>query len=103
MMTISFLFCFKVLELHHFLVATDNQNKVFYQPFHIVIGILLFGLWIHIQKIPERLFPDTPLVHKFMSSDIIKCAVVVWALLSIHFLLNDAMILKDNHGQILNK
>ena len=24
MMTISFLFCFKVLELHHFLVATDN-------------------------------------------------------------------------------
>ena len=97
-MTISFLFCFKVLELHHFLVATENQNKVFYSPFHIVVGIWLLGLWINIQKVPERLFPESPAIHKFLSSDILKSAVVVWAVLSMHFLLKDAMVLKDNHG-----
>ena len=101
MMTISFLFCFKVLELHHFLVATDNQNKVFYNPFHIVISIWLLGLWINIQKVPERLFPESPIVQKFFNSDIIKSAVVIWAVLSMHYLLKDAMVLKDNHGQII--
>ena len=69
----------------------------------MVIGVLLVGLWIQVQKIPERLFPESPFVHKFLSSDIIKCGVVVWALMTVHFLLKDAMVLKDNHGQIIQQ
>jgi len=30
MPTISFMFCLQVLELHHYLAATDQQNKLFY-------------------------------------------------------------------------
>ena len=48
MMTISCIFCFKIMELHHFLVATPEQKTVFYKPFHQIMGIWLLGLWINI-------------------------------------------------------
>ena len=73
----SFLFCFNILELHNIFVATPEQKKTFYGPFHQIVGIWLIGLWIHVQKIPERCFPDSKFVHKFLSSDILKSIVVI--------------------------
>ena len=68
MPTISFLFCLQVLELHHFLVATEEQNSNFYTPFHKLMVIWLVGLWICIQRLPERMFPNSPKIHKYLSS-----------------------------------
>lgn len=93
----SFLFCFNILELHNIFVATPDQKRIFYNPFHKMIGIWLFGLWIHVQKLPERCFPDSRFVHKFLSSDILKSIIVIGAIFIIQFLLRDTMKLAENH------
>lgn len=91
MMTISVLFCLKVLELHNLLVATPEQKQVFYKPFHIMLGIWIFALWLHVQKMPERFFPETPFIQKYMSSDIIKGAVIAASIIVMNLLLKDAL------------
>jgi hypothetical protein len=48
MMTISVLFCLKVLELHNLLVATPQQKQTFYKPFHMMLGIWIFALWLNL-------------------------------------------------------
>ena len=96
MATLSFLFCFGILELHYSFAATEEQKKVFYKSFHQILGIWLLGLWIGIQKLPEVFFPNTKFIHKFMSSDIIKSSIVIFALLTVHYLIRDAMMLSEH-------
>lgn len=95
MMTISCIFCFQIMEIHHFLAATPEQKAVFYKPFHTLIIFWLIGLWVSIQKLPERFLPEAPYVHKYMSSDILKGAVVVGALVCLNLLLRDTMVLAE--------
>ena len=83
------------MEIHHFLAATDDQKIVFYKPFHTLIVFWLIGLWISIQKIPERFLPETGFVHKYISSDILKGLVVVAALICLNLLLRDTMVLAE--------
>ena len=107
MMTISFIFCFKVMEIHHFLAATDQQKVVFYKPMHQILALWLFGLWVNMHYLPERMFPNTKFVHKYLSSDVIKGVIALFSLISINILLRDAIKLADSdrakylaHGQI---
>ena len=81
MMTISVLFCLKVLELHNFLVATPQQKQVFYKPFHMMLGIWIVALWLNLQKIPERFFPTSPFVQKYLSSDVLKSLAIAAAVM----------------------
>lgn len=62
---------------------------------HHVLGFWLFGLWINIQKIPERLFPKTPFVHKYMSSDILKGVIVAICIIMLNYLLFETVKLAD--------
>jgi len=48
MMTISVLFCLKVLELHNFLAATPAQKRVFYTPFHYMLIAWILALWLNL-------------------------------------------------------
>jgi hypothetical protein len=96
MATLSFLSCFGILELHYSFAATNEQKEVFYKSFHQILGIWLLGLWIGIQKLPEVFFPNTKFIHKFMSSDIIKSSIVIFALLTVHYLIRDAMMLNEH-------
>lgn len=41
---------------------------------------------------PERFFPESGFVHKYMSSDIIKSATIAVAIVVMNFLLRDAFI-----------
>ena len=95
MSTLSFLFCFGILELHYSLAATHEQKQVFYHNFHQILAIWLLGLWIGIQKLPEVFLPNTNFVHKFISSDIIKSSIVIFSLLTIHYLIRDALKLTE--------
>lgn len=92
MMTVSVLFCLKVLELHNLLVATPAQKQVFYKPFHYMLAAWILALWLNLQKIPERFFPETAFIHKYLSSDIIKSAVIAVSIVVMNFLLRDAFI-----------
>ena len=85
------------MELHNIFVATPEQKQAFYKPFHQIVGIWLFGLWIHVQKLPERCWPDSKFVHKFASSDIIKSVVVIATVIVVHLLLRDTMKLAESH------
>jgi len=87
------------MEIHHFLAATPEQKAVFYKPFHTLIAFWLVGLWISIQKIPERFLPEAQFVHKYISSDILKGAVVVVALVCLNLLLRDTMVLAEADRQ----
>jgi hypothetical protein len=100
MATMSFLFCFNILELHNIFVATPEQKRTFYGPFHHIIGIWLVGLWVHVQKIPERCVPDSKFVHKFCSSDVLKSIVVVTTVIVVQLLLRDTMKLAENHRAV---
>ena len=42
---------------------------------------------------PERFFPEVGFVHKYMSSDIIKGAVVAVTIVVVNLLLRDTMVL----------
>lgn len=83
------------MEIHHILVATSEQKAVFYKPFHTLIIFWLIGLWVSIQKIPERFLPEAQFVHKYVSSDILKGFVVVAALVCLNLLLRDTMVLAE--------
>lgn len=96
MSTLSFLFCFGILELHYSLAATIEQKQVFYKNFHQILAIWLLGLWIGIQKLPEVFLPNTKFIHKFLSSDIIKSSITIFTLLTIHYLIRDAMMLNEH-------
>ena len=92
MMTISVLFCLKVLELHNLLVATPAQKQVFYKPFHFILVAWIIALWLNLQKCPERFFPETGFLHKYFSSEIIKGATVATTIIVMNLLLRDAFI-----------
>lgn len=96
MPTISCLFCFQVLELHHFFGASEAQNTVFYTPFHWIIIIWIFSLWIHIQKLPERFFPESRKIQLYLSSDIIKSCVAIVALMILQLKIRDALYLQQH-------
>lgn len=92
MMTVSVLFCLKVLELHNFLVASPQQKQVFYRPFHMMLAAWIFALWLNLQKIPERFFPNTPFIQKYLSSDVIKSITIATAVIVMNLLLRDAFM-----------
>jgi len=52
----------------------------------------LVGLWIGIQKLPERCLPRLGWMHKYMNSTVIKSVVTIVCVFWLHFLLRDAMI-----------
>jgi hypothetical protein len=94
-MTISFIFCFKVMEIHHFLVATDKQNQVFYKPMHQIMALWLLGLWINMHYLPERIFTNSRWIHKYFSSDVIKGLIAVITVITVNILLRDAIKLAE--------
>lgn len=61
-MTISVLFCLQVIEIHHLFFSTHQQKQYFYKPFHIVLLVWLIGLWINVQKLPERFLPHASFI-----------------------------------------
>lgn len=81
------------MELHHFLAATEEQNEKFYYPFQKLIGVWLFGLWLGIQKIPERFFPEWAWLHKYAHSGVVKSVFTIASLMSLHFLLKEAILI----------
>ena len=92
MMTVSVLFCLKVFELHNYIVATDSQKKIFYRPFHEILGLWIFGLWLNVQQFPERLFKHSPFVTKYFNSEVFKGVIISGTLIIMTMLLRDAII-----------
>jgi hypothetical protein len=59
------------------------------------MALWLFGLWINMHYLPERVFTQTSFVHKYLSSDIIKGAIAVFAVIAVNLLLRDAVKLAE--------
>lgn len=61
------------------------------------MALWLFGLWLNVQRIPERFFPSSPMIHKYLSSDILKAILVSFSVIAISFLLRDSMEIGKSH------
>lgn len=57
-----------------------------------MLGAWILALWLNIQKIPERFFPETAFIQKYLSSDVIKSATIATAIIVMNLLLRDAFI-----------
>ena len=45
--------------------------------------------------LPERIFTNSRLIHKYLSSDVIKGIIAVFTIISVNILLRDAIKLAD--------
>lgn len=61
------------------------------------MALWLFGLWLNVQKMPERFFPNSPVIHKYLSSEILKGIFVSFSVIAISFLLRDSMEIGKSH------
>ena len=50
---------------------------------------------INIQNLPERFFPESKIIQKYFSSDVLKSVIVVISIIVLNFLLRDAMHLAE--------
>lgn len=55
-----------------------------------MLAIWIIALWLNLQKIPERFFPETSFVQKYLSSDVIKSIAIAMAIIVMNLLLRDA-------------
>jgi hypothetical protein len=62
---------------------------------HQILALWLFGLWINMHYLPERIFKESRLVHKYFSSDIIKGMIVALTIIAVNILLRDAIKLAE--------
>jgi hypothetical protein len=58
----------------------------------------LLGLWINIQKLPERFLPNAIFIQKYLSSDIIKGIIVGFSLIILNILLKVVIIKSGNNS-----
>ena len=62
---------------------------------HQILALWLFGLWINMHYLPERIFKESKFVHKYFSSDIIKGMIVAVTIIAVNILLRDAIKLAE--------
>ena len=61
-----------------------------------MIALWLFGLWINVQKVPERFFTESPRIQKYFSSNVLKSIIVIICVIGLHFLTNEALLLSHH-------
>jgi len=62
---------------------------------HQILAIWLVGLWINMHYLPERVFTNNRIIHKYFSSDVIKGLIAVFTIISVNVLLRNAIKLAD--------
>lgn len=64
--------------------------------------VWLLALWLGLQKVPERFFPESPFVQKYLSSDVIKAAALSSSLFTLSLIFRDTLSLHsiqvNNHA-----
>ena len=55
----------------------------------------LLALWLGLQKVPERFFPESSFVQKYLSSDVIKAAALSSSLFSLSLIFRDTLSMQS--------
>lgn len=76
---------------------------MFYNPFHKMIMIALFGLWIGLHKLPERFCQSSRKISMYFNSSILKTLIILGCLVWLHIMLKDTSTLasKMERRQVL--
>lgn len=87
-LTLSVLVCMLLIEANN-IVATPDQRQNFYKKIHTLVAIWLFALWIALQNVPERFVGQNGFLQKYLSSEVIKAAVLSSLVIALTFVLRD--------------
>jgi hypothetical protein len=99
LLTGSLIVCMLTLEVHHLLIASPRQKLIFHRPFHQILAVYFAALWISVQKIPEKYVPNSPFVHKYLNSEVIKSSMLLGCLTMLFITITSTLLKAEPIGQ----